>query len=226
MRLSLPSLLSLNAGYVDAAGYLALKGLFTAHVTGNFVTLGAALVFGTSGTLAKVLALPIFCVTVILARLLVYRLKGSGRPALETLLIIQSLLFVGSAVLAVGLGPFVDADGWPALLTGMTLVAAMAIQNAAHRIYLATVPPSTVMTLTTTQIMLDLAGEIHGVAPEAAVAARNRLRSMSQNLLVFAIGCAAAALAYAWARLGCFLIPPAIGLLTLMLRRQIAAADP
>jgi uncharacterized membrane protein YoaK (UPF0700 family) len=32
--------LSVTAGYVDTAGYLALQGLFSAHVTGNFVTLG------------------------------------------------------------------------------------------------------------------------------------------------------------------------------------------
>ncbi len=48
MKPSLPVLLSVNGGYVDAAGYLALHGLFTTHVTGNFVTLGAALVLGTS----------------------------------------------------------------------------------------------------------------------------------------------------------------------------------
>ena len=40
------------AGYVDTAGYLALQGLFTAHVTGNFVTIGASLISGTSGTVA------------------------------------------------------------------------------------------------------------------------------------------------------------------------------
>jgi uncharacterized membrane protein YoaK (UPF0700 family) len=43
IRRSLPLLLSLNAGYVDTAGFLALQGLSTAHVTGKFVTLGVAL---------------------------------------------------------------------------------------------------------------------------------------------------------------------------------------
>src|SRR6201984_2288341 len=69
-KATLPVLFSLNAGYVDAAGYLALQGLFSAHVTGNFVTLGASLALGTSGAVAKLLALPVFCVVVIAARLL------------------------------------------------------------------------------------------------------------------------------------------------------------
>jgi hypothetical protein len=42
-----------------------------------------------------------------------------------------------ACLLAVTLGPFRSGDGWPARLTGMTLVAAMAIQNALHRLHLA-----------------------------------------------------------------------------------------
>ena len=38
MRWSLPAVQSLTAGYADTGGFLALKGLFTSHVTGNFVT--------------------------------------------------------------------------------------------------------------------------------------------------------------------------------------------
>lgn len=60
MKLTLPIILSLNAGYVDTAGFLALQGLFTAHVTGNFVTLGAAIAHGSSGIVSKLLALPVF----------------------------------------------------------------------------------------------------------------------------------------------------------------------
>ncbi len=42
MRPTLPVLLSIIGGHVDTAGFLALQGLSTAHVTGNFVTFGAA----------------------------------------------------------------------------------------------------------------------------------------------------------------------------------------
>jgi hypothetical protein len=48
IRRSLPLLLSLNAGYVDTAGFLTLQGLFTVHVIGNFVTLGASLALNST----------------------------------------------------------------------------------------------------------------------------------------------------------------------------------
>jgi uncharacterized membrane protein YoaK (UPF0700 family) len=44
----------------------------------------------------------------------------------------------------------------------MTLVSAMAIQNAVHRIHLGTAPPTTLMTGTTTQMMIDIADVIRG----------------------------------------------------------------
>jgi len=42
LKYVLPSLLCFNAGFVDAAGFVTLHGLFTAHVTGNIVTFAAA----------------------------------------------------------------------------------------------------------------------------------------------------------------------------------------
>ncbi|HTC38736.1 MAG TPA: DUF1275 family protein, partial [Steroidobacteraceae bacterium] len=136
MKPSLPVLLSVNGGYVDAAGFLALHGLFTTHVTGNFVTLGAALVLGTSGALAKLLALPMFCLVVMAIRLLSVALLAKGLPALRTILGVKVVLLSLGAALAIAFGPFDSGDGWAALSTGMVLVAAMAIQNAIHRIHM------------------------------------------------------------------------------------------
>jgi uncharacterized membrane protein YoaK (UPF0700 family) len=218
LRPTLPLLLSLNAGFVDTAGFLALQGLFTAHVTGNFVTLGASLVLGTSGAVAKLLALPVFCVVVILTRLLSSALLRMNRPALKIVLSLQIVLLFVGAVLAIRLGPFHNGDAWQAVVTGMVLVSAMAIQNATNRIHLGSEPPSTVMTGTTTQIMIDLADMIQPPRPESAVRPAARLAGMAVNIAVFAIGCAAAALLYAHVGVWCFVVPPVLGAAALCLR--------
>src|SRR5271170_3415895 len=115
MKPSLSALLSFNGGYVDTAGFLALQGLFTAHVTGNFVTLGAALVLGTSGAIAKLSALPMFCLFVVLTRLASRGLFGRGLPALRILLAVKLLLLTLGAAMAVRFGPFTNGDAWLAL---------------------------------------------------------------------------------------------------------------
>ena len=225
MRWSLPAVQSLTAGFADTSGYLALKGLFTSHVTGNFVTLGAGLVYGNAGTLAKTLALPVFCLAVLVTRLLTFRLKAHGWPVLRTLLQAQALLLLAAAVLAAWLGPFDNPDGGPALALGMTLVVAMAMQNAFHRAHLAHTPPSTVMTGTTTQVMLDLAELLHGLRGEAAAATAERLRRLAMSVGVFAGGCALAALLYARVNTWCFCALPVFAALALTMRRELAEAD-
>lgn len=218
MRISLPDVMSANAGYVDTAGFLALNGLFTSHVTGNFVTLGASAVFGTSGTVTKVLALPVFCLTVFLVRLLSQRLKSAEPGALRRLLILQFILLSAGGALAIYFGPFANADQLPAIITGLLMVAAMATQNAAHRLHLSGTPPSTVMTLTTTQIMLDVADMVQRPPPESRAAIRSRLQRFGLSVVMFALGCAGAALVYARLSVWCFLLPPLLGLAAVRLR--------
>src|SRR5579862_6498990 len=124
MKPLLPLLLSVNGGYVDTAGFLALQGLFTAHVTGNFVTLAAALVLGTSGVEAKLLALPVFCVVVAIARVL-GNIQGGRRTArFRTMIALQLVLLIAGAILAVRFGPFPNGDARMAIMTGMALVCA------------------------------------------------------------------------------------------------------
>jgi uncharacterized membrane protein YoaK (UPF0700 family) len=215
-RWILPLLLSFTGGYVDTAGFLALQGLFTAHVTGNFVTLGASLVLGTSGVIAKLLALPVFCAIVISVRLLSSLLSMHLRAVFEAMLGVKIVLLAIGAALAVHFGPFHDGDSWQAIVTGMVLVAAMAIQNAVHRIYLGSSPPSTLMTGTTTQIMIDLADL--ALRRDEKSQSNSRLKTMAVNVLVFALGCGAAALAFMKSGVWCFVIPPLLASLSLAVR--------
>lgn len=217
MQFRLPLVLSANAGYVDCAGFLALQGLFSTHVTGNFVTLGAALVLGSSGTLAKLLALPVFCAAVALVRVLGYVLTGRGSKPMSLMFSLELALLTVAAILAIRLGPFVNGDTWVALLTGMALVSAMGIQNAVQRLHLGSAPPTTIMTGNTTQAMIDLVDALRGGPDVGRV--RARLLAIGVNIVAFAAGCAAAALLYVYVHMWCFAAPPALGLLALLLIR-------
>ena len=213
LKPTLPVLLSFNGGYVDTAGFLALQGLFAAHVTGNFVTIGAALVFGTAGILTKLMALPVFCVVIVLTRWASFTRPGHLWPTLRTMLTLKVILLFIGAGLAIRLGPFTNGNGWPALVTGMTFVAAMAIQNAAHRIHLGASPPSTLMTGTTTQLMIDIADTLHGLPADKREATRVRMRRMSRAAASFAGGAALAALLFSTTGMWCFAMAPLVALL-------------
>lgn len=201
--------LSLNGGYVDTLGFLALGGLFTAHVTGNFVTLGASVALGLGGGLAKLLALPAFCLVIFLTRCAGLMLNRRGRPVMRPFLGAILALLVAVLVLAIEFGPFSDLNSFPALAIGMVMIAAMAIQNGLHRVYLTKSPPTTMMTGTTTQIMLDLADLAVGGDVDRRAAVTARLKSMSLSVLCFACGCAMAATAYIFNPVWCF-APPVI----------------
>jgi uncharacterized membrane protein YoaK (UPF0700 family) len=222
MKLSLPVLLSVNGGYVDCAGFLALQGLFSSHVTGNFVTLGATLVLGSTGVLAKLIALPLFCVVVALVRVLGYALAAHAAAQLRVLLILKFILLLAGAALAIRLGPFPNGDVWPALVTGMALVSAMAVQNAVQRMHLGAAPPTTIMTGNTTQAMIDLVDLLHGL-PESHPT-RTRLAQMAANILGFAVGCATAALLFVYLHMWCFAVPPLLALVAIALRPEFAPA--
>ncbi|MEG0343793.1 MAG: YoaK family protein [Acinetobacter sp.] len=136
MRIHLGKLLSFNAGYVDTASFLALHGLFAAHVTGNFVTLGAALVSDSqTGAWAKLAALPMFCSMVLLTKLIEQQFMKLQKSSYTFLLKLMLVLFTLAAVLSVFYLPFPKHDTAISFIVGMLLVAAMAIQNAMHRIH-------------------------------------------------------------------------------------------
>lgn len=198
------ALLAFTAGFVDTCGFIALFGLFTAHVTGNFVLIGAAVAGDQAGLLGKLLALPVFVLVVAATRLFVLGRERHGRSTAAPLLLGQMLLlalFLGAGVAA---APVTAADAPPAILVGMLGVAAMAVQNAAARTTFAALAPTTVMTGNVTQIVIDLVDLGRGAAGGEA---RGRLRKMVPAVAAFAIGALAGAIGYATAGFWCLAAP-------------------
>jgi uncharacterized membrane protein YoaK (UPF0700 family) len=207
--MSLSALLSFNAGFVDTASFLGLQGLFTAHVTGNFVTLAAVFVLGTQGgAINKVLALPEFVLAVALARVAGVALTKRQMPTLSLLLGAEVALLLLFFALGVVFGPFPDSDMPIALLAGFAGVAAMALQNAVQRVHFPGTPPTTIMTSNTTQAVLDAVDLVRGAASPQV---RTRFATTFRSIAWFAAGCALAAGLYYLAGFWSLAVPVVVG---------------
>jgi uncharacterized membrane protein YoaK (UPF0700 family) len=200
--------LSFIAGFVDVVGFIALFGLFTAHVTGNFIMIGVALAGNSAGLATKLLALPAFAVAVATTRVLESWLAQRQRPVVAVLLAIECaflVLFVGMGLWATT-GEGLSAGSLPSMLAGMAAIIAMGIQNAVSRTALADLGPTTIMTGNTTQIVIDLV-DLSSAGPDQAGAIRARLRKMLPALAGFAAGAVLGALAYTAISFWCVLLP-------------------
>ncbi|SFJ94817.1 YoaK family protein [Caulobacter sp. UNC279MFTsu5.1] len=197
------ALAAFTAGFVDTVGFVGLFGLFTAHVTGNFVLIGAAIVTHHSGIIAKLLALPTFIVAVALTSLFLRHCRKTQRSAVRPLLIVQALLLAAFMVAGLTLAPFTGGDQPAAILTGLTGVLAMGVQNAASRTVFTHLSPTTVMTGNVTQIVLDLVGLTERDAPADEVKAR--IRKMLPPVLAFTGGAIAGGVGFAVAGFWCVL---------------------
>ncbi|HEY6830996.1 MAG TPA: YoaK family protein [Pseudolabrys sp.] len=195
-QVQIAALLSFNGGFIDTIGFLGLHGLFAAHITGNFVTLGAALVLGTHGIIGKLLAVPEFILVIGLARLAGTALRARQVPVLRVMLVVTALLVLAFFLLAVCYGPFQNPDGPIALLTGFTAVAAMAVQNGMQRVHLGHLPTTTIMTGNSTQFALDAVDLLFGQRAARTPEMRQRFHRLSVAMITFIAGCAAAAWLY------------------------------
>ncbi len=209
-------MLSFNAGYVDTAGFLALQGLFTAHVTGNFVTFGAAVALGTTGAVAKLLALPVFCVVVIGTRYLAYRLERRRAAAAAR----NAGAETGAADRRRGVGdPVWSLSQW----------RRVAGAHHRHGAGVGDGDPERGSPHPHGRRASDHADDGHDDAdhdrsrrsparrgPEAAAATRARLVRMTTSVVAFALGCGAAALTYVLLGGWCFAVPPVIALASIL----------
>jgi uncharacterized membrane protein YoaK (UPF0700 family) len=190
----LPAVLSTTAGAVDVIGFLALGGLFTAHITGNVVIVAAHYVTGGFSQIGPLLAVPVFMAVMGLVTLASSAIARAGSSPLRQLLWLQTALLAGFLGIGVGFGRFPDADSSIAVLAGMLGVAAMATQNVLGKLALKGAPSTAVMTTNITQLTVDLATLVRGRGDADELAkARSRARMTFPCIVGFVVGCAAGA---------------------------------
>jgi uncharacterized membrane protein YoaK (UPF0700 family) len=209
----LPVALAFTAGFVDTLGFLALFFFFTAHVTGNFVVLGAALVQPLHGLIAKVLALPMFIATVAGARLYILTLERHRTPVAARLLAVEAAFLLAFLALGAEASPITDGDSPLAIATALSGVVAMGVQNAASRTVFAALSPTTVMTGNVTQLVIDAVDLLVGPTPANSAVARARIQRFWPPVVAFGAGAAAGAIGYSKGGFWCLLVPTVLLLL-------------
>lgn len=213
------------AGYVDTAGFVGLFGLFTAHVTGNFVLIGTELGHPGEGVLLlKFLAFPSFAAGVIGARLLANACERRGASAIRPLLLAQLVLLAGFTAAAIVGSPPLDPGAPIVLLAGMLGAAAMGIHNAAGKLVFGRIAPTTVMTGNVTELLINVTDCLTGHGNPAV---REKLARFGWPMLAFALGCILGGWGFRQAGFWCLLLPVAtLALLMLLSWPAPAAAVP
>jgi uncharacterized membrane protein YoaK (UPF0700 family) len=150
------TVLSWVAGYIDAAGFLKLNGLFTVHLTGNFVVAGIQIA-GVSEALVwvRLAVIPVFIAAVILTTVFSRKLHPS-RSSFLWFEAVTLLLFAIVGILIVPAGTLPVA-AQTMFVAGSTGVFAMGVQNTLMREIYSSLSPTTVMTGNLTQFTIDIA---------------------------------------------------------------------
>lgn len=207
------------AGYVDTLGFVALFGLFTGHVTGNFVLIGAEMARPQSGPLLlKFLAFPAFILGVAMARLLIGSLLKRGHHALWyayflQLFLLVAFMFVG--YLATPAGP--EPTDMTAL-AGVVGAMAMGAHSGTGRLLLSHLAPTSAMTGNVTQLVIDSIDVLRGTAEKKI---RERCYKFLWPVVAFGIGAIGAAFVYQFAGFGAMMLPIAILLYLMYLERGV-----
>ena len=220
VRLWLPAILSTTAGAVDVIGFLALGGLFAAHITGDLVIVAAHYTTGRFGHVGPILAVPVFIVVLGVIVLLFGGIESKDRSRRALLVVHAALL---SICLGFGLsfGPFSNSDSPMAVLVGMLAVASMATQNAMVKLALVKAPSTAVMTTNTTQLIIDLATLARGgeVSDDLAKV-RQRARVTFLCVAGFVAGCVAGAMLELRFGIGALALPVMLAVLAIALGEQ------
>ncbi len=145
MRAETRLLLTFLAGYCDTVTFVHMHGIFSAHVTGNFVLFAAALAKGVRPEdYVKLLTFPVF-VAAVIAAVVIYVLsdKAQAKSGLSRILAVMAVFLIAATAGAILHTP--EAD----IAVTLAVVFAMGLQNALHHFIpgaMTTVMTGTVMT--------------------------------------------------------------------------------
>src|SRR6185312_17476771 len=135
------SALGFISGFVDTLGFIALYGLFAAHITGNVVLLASAVVVDHRyGVAIKLLAIPTFIVAAIVTRFFIIRRERRALDATAHVLIAEAVLLAAFMAMALASAPFKSQESPAAIATGLLAATAMAVQNTAARTFMNGLP--------------------------------------------------------------------------------------
>ncbi|MGD9509488.1 MAG: DUF1275 family protein [Geminicoccaceae bacterium] len=183
--------LSATAGATGAIAFLALDGLFTAHITDNIVILASQVVTRGNADLAELISVPAFMLALALAGLLGLSLARRGEPsALDVRLPLQVLLLLGFFLLGLRIDPAFDPDTPVPLRAGMLGIMAMAVQNALVQTELPGAPTTAVLTTSITRFAIASVDAV--AAPlEERETGRAKAAALLPPILGFLAGCLA-----------------------------------
>lgn len=153
--------LSFVGGYVDAVGFVALVGLFPAHVTGELVSLSAQLSAGATTVEQQATLAILFIAGVATSALLARWLTKTRRNPYILQLGLLAMSLAGFLALGVSSWAVSKEPDWVVATAGAA-VFAMGVQNALMRSALAGTLPTTVMTGNLTQLVTELLNALCG----------------------------------------------------------------
>lgn len=190
-------LLAFCAGFIDTASFIGAGGVFTAHVTGNFVLFAAAMVQGLSPEdYLKLWTLPVFFFSAFAIHFFLKKGKLDDQRGLRFLGMIEGILLVAVGASAVFLSVNLS-------ILVCILVVAMAFQNVLQRMYFLSSPTTTVMTGNMTALAMELASYL--------IPTLKAVDSKAKNIVIIAVaffvGCALGAFLTSSFGISCVLFP-------------------
>jgi uncharacterized membrane protein YoaK (UPF0700 family) len=215
--------LSFLAGYVDTLGFIALFGLFTAHVTGNFILIGAGLANpganpGQLTLILKLLAFPAFILGVAVVPLLVAWAAARRIRALPLAYGLQLALLAAFMLLGLAAVPLGASPGDLAMAAGLCGAAAMGVHSGTSRLLLAQLAPTSMMTGNVTQVVIDVVAYLRG---ERGAGMGARCAKFVWPVVAFGVGAVVAA--FAWHAFGFIALCVPLLVLVALIRMELAA---